>query len=826
MPHQQPNRQVRRAVDKRKYFNQIGYTPYDLQEEFHSSNARFKIVVAGRRAGKSTSAARDMEPELLLPNRRYWIVAPTYDLGEREFRVIWNDMIVGLQLGKDKRVKKAYNKCVDTETKILTQRGWLSHKEVRVGDETLSINPATGLSEWDTVEAVHIYPGEHEVVEWSGRTFSAVTTPEHRWFVRKNRANWNWRWKTTSTLARNDQIPRALPCSTLPTDPKYTDAFVELVAWLWTEGSQEGNTLSIGQSFKIHPENCVRIQRALMEMCPEPIRSRNSWKPAPYWSVSEKFSRFYIGKVLSEPLLEVFSKHKVVKPEFIRSLTTAQLQLFVDVSVLGDGHQHEERTTNVGQENEEQLFALQLACALLGIATSIIQRQDGYWRLNIQNDRWATPVASMLNANNEGRLTETKQVISSGVWCVTTKNGTWFARRDGKTYFTGNSMGNMYVEFPWGTRVEVRTSQHPENLVGEGLHGAIMAEAAKLHEDTWERYVRPALADYHGWGTFSSTPEGQNYLYKLWKYGRDPDPSLKDYAAWRFPSWANKSVYPGGREDPEIKLLELTTSPEWFAQEIGAEFTAFVGRIYNEFDEQIHVKDVKYNPNLKSYAAFDFGWTNPFVCLEFQVDTWDNIYVWREHYKSHTTVPDHIAILNAREQPAGYRPPDLGFGDAADPEAAAQITQLNFCLVVTDSKAKENWREGIELVKMFLKEYETGRQLDEFGTPEHKPKLFIDHSCKDLIYEFNNYQSMPPPRKAAAGRSPREAPKKEHDHGLDALRYGLMHLYKLGAQHHLTETMSAKDMIPSEVSNLSNTESLAPSTTSNQTSYFNTGMEF
>jgi hypothetical protein len=44
------------------------------------------------------------------PNKMIWIVGPTYDLAEKEFRVIWNDLIVNQKLGKDKRVKRAYSK--------------------------------------------------------------------------------------------------------------------------------------------------------------------------------------------------------------------------------------------------------------------------------------------------------------------------------------------------------------------------------------------------------------------------------------------------------------------------------------------------------------------------------------------------------------------------------------------------------------------------------------------------------------------------------------------------------------------------------------------
>src|SRR5689334_14508409 len=99
-----------KVIDKMAFFNRIGYTPHSKQMLYHKSKARFRLPCCGRRMGKSTMAARDLEPELFMADRRYWIVGPTYDLAEKEFRVIWNDLIIGLGMGKDKRIKKAYNK--------------------------------------------------------------------------------------------------------------------------------------------------------------------------------------------------------------------------------------------------------------------------------------------------------------------------------------------------------------------------------------------------------------------------------------------------------------------------------------------------------------------------------------------------------------------------------------------------------------------------------------------------------------------------------------------------------------------------------------------
>jgi hypothetical protein len=141
---------------------------------------------------------------------------------------------------------------------------------------------------------------------------------------------------------------------------------------------------------------------------------------------------------------------------------------------------------------------------------------------------------------------------------------------------------------------------------------------------------------------------------------------------------------------------------------------------------------------------------------------------------------EHLGILKAREQPPGYRV-NLCFGDAADPEATEYVTQ-HFQTCISDPESKTNWREGIDLVKTFLKLRQVG-EIDEYGTPLELPKLFVHFRCKDLIREFNSYKA----REGTAGRNPREIAEGADDHCLDALRYGLMHLFRLGVNRHLDE---------------------------------------
>ena len=83
-------------LSKNKLFEKIAYTPHsEYQRYFHDSEARFRVACCGRRFGKTQMAGHEMTAALMdieKPERYYWIVGPSYKLGEKEFRVVVSDL--------------------------------------------------------------------------------------------------------------------------------------------------------------------------------------------------------------------------------------------------------------------------------------------------------------------------------------------------------------------------------------------------------------------------------------------------------------------------------------------------------------------------------------------------------------------------------------------------------------------------------------------------------------------------------------------------------------------------------------------------------------
>lgn len=325
--------------------------------------------------------------------------------------------------------------------------------------------------------------------------------------------------------------------------------------------------------------------------------------------------------------------------------------------------------------------------------------------------------------------------------------------------------GNMRMSL-WGGKfiVEAKSAQYPDSLDGEGLDGVLLVEAAKLKPKIWHKYIRPALADNRGWSLMTSTPEGKNWFYEMWQRGQNPE--FGDWASWRMPTWANTAIFPGGRTDPEIIDMSIDMSGEKFNQEIGADFTEFVGRVFKDFDEETHVGDFKYNPDLPLFACFDYGWTNPFICLLLQVDVWDNIFVIGEYRAVHKDIND---IADDLEHWMGglIKKSIRFFPDPSEPGDSAVLSKKFQVPIEHNTGGELKWR--LELIRQHMK------LLPEHAAWEdRRPRLMFDRSCSakgpdgsSCLREFSEYR-YPDTVEDALKYAPEE-PLKKDDHAPEAL---------------------------------------------------------
>jgi hypothetical protein len=327
--------------------------------------------------------------------------------------------------------------------------------------------------------------------------------------------------------------------------------------------------------------------------------------------------------------------------------------------------------------------------------------------------------------------------------------------------------GRMDIHFPEvNSLLEVKSADRPDGLVGEGIDHVCMSEAAKHNRSTWEMYIRPALSDKRGSADFVSTPQGFNWYKGMYDIGADKV-RFEDYQAWKFPSWENRFVYPGGFDDPEIQEIKARVSEMWFKQEIAAEFTSFEGQIYPEFNPDVHVRKFEYNTAYKNWWGLDFGYVDPFVCLDIMIDPSDRCWVWREYFQSYRATNEHGIILKNRDNPPQFHVDAI----AADPRGADEIATLTFTLGGILNNAY-GWSLGVEAIKQALKVREDGL-----------PGLIIHPRCTNLIRQMQGLR-------AHESKEDRNAKVGQHDyddHGPDALRYFFNEYFVGGANRSLRD---------------------------------------
>ena len=362
--------------------------------------------------------------------------------------------------------------------------------------------------------------------------------------------------------------------------------------------------------------------------------------------------------------------------------------------------------------------------------------------------------------------------------------------------------------------VHAKSAQYPQTLVGEGLSGAVFSEAAKLKPSVWIKYIRPTLADFGGWTYFGSTPEGRNWFYDLWEQGQDP--SRSDWASWRAPAWVNPYVYPMGVDerlldsakrarrngrlsdwisrvefvgndrslpdsplgiDPEVWSLFLDQSTEMFNQEIQALFNEFAGRVFKDFDEEIHVNDQGFRPDWATYACSDYGFTNPFVWLLVQIDPHhERVHILDEYYETGKTTAEAVIDIRSR----GLAPATLRefYPDPAEPDRTREISDSLRLRAGRNTGIPINDR--LEWIRRFLKTVPSG----------DGPGLTVNRKCKETIREFGQYKYPDIAKAVEKGKAAPELPEKKDDHTPEALGRLMSGLF--GKPYRTTRTRQTK----------------------------------
>lgn len=350
--------------------------------------------------------------------------------------------------------------CLSGDTECLTRRGWKRFIDLIPGEDILTLDTETGLSVWRPLEAVHVYPATGKQLQRiETREISALATGAHRWFVqrdsRKRTAASPWEWRETSELDRYCWAPTAAQHGDFDAHHKQSDSLVELVAWWWTEGSCTPGYYNgeIGQSQTANPTKVAMIRRALFQECGQP----GVLKQGALWNETLRDGMVYFN--LSKRLVVALEEHapgRIVSTWFLQQLTQAQLSLFIQRSLDADGWRNSGGGWSIAQRSEERLKAFQVASVLAGYQATMTRNPSiDMWTMNLSERSMARPALRELGIVQDYR---------GLVWCPQVSTGTWLARRNGRVFYTGNSVEIRLLKQSLGIDKSTRDKEKGESL--------------------------------------------------------------------------------------------------------------------------------------------------------------------------------------------------------------------------------------------------------------------------------------------------------------------------------------------------------------------------
>ncbi len=275
-----------------------------------------------------------------------------------------------------------------------------------------------------------------------------------------------------------------------------------------------------------------------------------------------------------------------------------------------------------------------------------------------------------------------------------------------------------------GCRIVTRSATDPEKLGMEAPGFILATEAAQLPYEVWLR-LRGRIAEKRApmvlTGTFEQIEDNRWYeeFYWLWQ-----GPNEDEAQSFSLPSWSNTIKYPGGRQDPEIIKLEMTTPPDIFQERYGGVPCKPSGLVIKEVSPEIHVKNIDVNKDLPVYIAVDPGYAGAHV-VEFIQDWGEQIAVLDEIYAANLTTDD--MIVACKQKPCWSQVTDGAIDIASHQHQAMrapiEVWQSEANLYLHANRIPEE--DGIELLRTYLLPHPVTKI----------PKTIISPRCKGLLAE-------------------------------------------------------------------------------------------
>ena len=319
-------------------------------------------------------------------------------------------------------------------------------------------------------------------------------------------------------------------------------------------------------------------------------------------------------------------------------------------------------------------------------------------------------------------------------------------------------VGQIQIETVFGGQIVTRSADDVRKLAGLAPSGILLCEAAQCDYEVWLK-LRGRLTEKRAWLWMSGTFEGSlgwyPQLYNRWQ--ADNPEGGKSFS---IPTWANLAIFPGGRNDPEIKALEATYPADLFLERCAAIPCAPQGLVFREFSYDTHVNAAaKYDPTLPVELAIDPGFATAYAIEACQVRD-RHVYVIDELYEAGKTAEEMIAICKKRPWWKSVRGGVIDVAGKQHPGAKSQVEIWQHEAGIWLRANRVSIVDGILRTRTFL--------VDP-ASPAGAPLIHFNPACKGILAEFGKYKYP----KDVESRPETELPLDRDNHGLKAIAYYL-----------------------------------------------------
>lgn len=357
------------------------------------------------------------------------------------------DVLSGLQTG---RIQVVAN-CLDDQTEILTERGWIGIDDIQPDDHTATVNTATGVFEWQPISRIvrrDRAPAER-MVRVKNQSLDIRVTEGHRVVVKAHGARAWSVVEARSLPGRRGSYDLPLAGRHEPSGVPLTDWELRFLGLFATDGSLIVKRASIEIAQSATSATCAAIEEILTNCEFDwKVTARTGRTPAgedrpyriyriPKGNIGGQLARRGWGR-LSEWI------DKSLSPR-LSACTAQQFKHLVFGLWLGDGLKHYEGkrgapSPTICGADRVMFDRLQAWASGLGFATSLSWQPNGTSQLGYLRIR----PRAYVGTNNHTVATSggNPAQFEDGwrperVWCVTNENGTIVTRRNGRVVVLG-----------------------------------------------------------------------------------------------------------------------------------------------------------------------------------------------------------------------------------------------------------------------------------------------------------------------------------------------------------------------------------------------------